>query len=139
MLVILDLILMQLFLKLDKYFQDNPSLSNSFQDYSLNKNFKEFEEEVNKNLEKFEQKYFPAEQIKHLELIYKNDMINMKLLNEELKNYGLIIINVDFSKELAEKQVRIIYTVKVPDDLDIPNLLDGIKYIGNLDKIKLKD
>ena len=91
------------------------------------------------SLEKFEQKYFPAEQIKHLELIYKNDMINMKLLNEELKNYGLIIINVDFSKELAEKQVRIIYTVKVPDDLDIPNLLDGIKYIGNLDKIKLKD
>lgn len=91
------------------------------------------------SLEKFEQKYFPAEQIKHLELIYKNDMINMKLLNEELKNYGLIIINVDFSKELAEKQVRIIYTVKVPDDLDIPNLLDEIKYIGNLDKIKLKD
>ena len=58
---------------------------------------------------------------------YYWDYINMNL------------INVDFSKELAEKQVRIIYTVKVPDDLDIPNLLDGIKYIGNLDKIKLKD
>lgn len=90
------------------------------------------------SLERFEQKHFPAEQIKHLELIYKNDMINMKLLNQELKNQGLIIINYDFSKELAEKQIRIIYTVKVPDNLEISKLLEGIKYIGDLEKIKLK-
>ncbi|MBP5794193.1 MAG: MgtC/SapB family protein, partial [Spirochaetaceae bacterium] len=89
-------------------------------------------------LEWFEQKHFPADQTKHLELIYKNDMINITLLSQELKNRGLLITNVDFSKELEEKQIRIIYTVKVPDNLDISNLVEGIKYIGNLEKIKLK-
>jgi len=89
-------------------------------------------------LERFEQKHFPAEQIKHLELIYKNDMVNINILNEELKNQGLIITNLDFSKELGEKQIRINYTVKVPDNLDISKLVEGIKYIGDLEKIKLK-
>ncbi|NLK45198.1 MAG: MgtC/SapB family protein [Treponema sp.] len=91
------------------------------------------------SLEHFEQRYFPAEHIKHLELIYKNDMINMKSLNQELKKHGLIVTNVDFSKELSEQQIRIIYTVKVPHNLDIPNLLEGIKNIGALDKVKLKN
>ena len=65
-------------------------------------------------------------------------MINIQLLSQELKNRGLLITNVDFSKELDEKQIRIIYTVKFPDTLDISNLVEGIKFIGNLEKIKLK-
>lgn len=90
-------------------------------------------------LERFEARYFPAERLKKLELIFKNDKVNFALLQKELRDRGLIITNIDFSKELDEKQIKIIYTVKVPLDLDIVNLTEGLKYIGHLGKIKMID
>ena len=90
-------------------------------------------------LVKFERRYFPAEQVKHLKLIFKNSRIDLIKLKNELESRGLIITNTDFSEEIDEDRFHITFTVKVPNNIDTINLTDNLKGIGKLLKIQMKD
>lgn len=90
-------------------------------------------------LERFEARYFPAERVKQLELIFKDSAVNMKNLRKEIQARGLIITNTDFVRDMSDTKFKIVFTVKTPFDLDIINLTEGIKYIGHLEKVKMSD
>jgi putative Mg2+ transporter-C (MgtC) family protein len=89
--------------------------------------------------EKLESVYFPAEHSKQLELIFHNDSIDFKLLKKDLLSYGLIIMNVDFTRDIEKQKTKIIYTVKTSDNLDIIGLTESLKDIGKIEKVKLTD
>ncbi len=90
-------------------------------------------------LGKFEKHYFPAEQVKHLELVFKNSRINLIKLKDELLSRGIIITNTDFSEEIDADRFHITFTVKVPYDIDTISLTDDLKNIGKLLKIQMND
>ena len=89
--------------------------------------------------EKLESVYFPAEHAKQLELVFQNDAVDFKLLKKNLLSYGLIIMNVDFTRDIEKQKTKIIYTVKTSDNLDIIGLTEGLKEIGKIEKVKLMD
>ena len=88
---------------------------------------------------KLESVYFPAEHSKQLELIFRNDSIDFKLLKKNLLSYGLIIMNVDFTRDIEKQKTKIIYTVRTSDNLDIIGLTESLKDIGKIEKVKLTD
>ena len=90
-------------------------------------------------LVKFEQRYFPAEQVKHLELVFKNSRIDLIKLKNELGSRGIIITNTDFSEEIDADRFHITFTVKVPNNINTLDLTDNLKSIGKLLKIQMKD
>lgn len=91
------------------------------------------------SLEAFEAKYFPAGRQKHLVLIFANDALDFSALRSLIESYGLIIMNVDFSRDMTETRFRLIYTVKAPDNLDIISLTNNLQKIGSIEKIKMTD
>ncbi len=90
-------------------------------------------------LDKFEMKYFPAERTKHLELVFKNNKLDFKALHTVIQSHGLIILNMDTGKIMNEKILRISFSVRTPDIVDILALSENIQNIGKLEEINLTD
>jgi putative Mg2+ transporter-C (MgtC) family protein len=90
-------------------------------------------------LDKFEMKYFPAERTKHLELVFKNNRLDFKALHAVIESHGLIILNMDTGKVMSEKILRISFSVRTPDIVDILALSENIQNIGKLEEINLTD
>ncbi len=90
-------------------------------------------------LDKFEIKYFPAERTKHLELVFKNNRLDFKALHSVIESHGLIILNMDTGKMMNEKILRISFSVRTPDIVDILSLSEEIQNIGKLEEINLTD
>lgn len=90
-------------------------------------------------LDKFEMKYFPAERTKHLELVFKNNRLDFKALHAVIEAHGLIILNMDTGKVMSEKILRISFSVRTPDIVDILALSENIQNIGKLEEISLTD
>ena len=90
-------------------------------------------------LEKVEEKYFPAERAKHLNLVFENKRIDLDALNKLIYANGLIIITTDINRILGQKHLSISFSVKVPPSLDIFSLTDKIKQIGRLEEFSLTD
>ncbi|MGI5172664.1 MgtC/SapB family protein [Treponema sp. OMZ 840] len=91
------------------------------------------------SLEKVEEKYFPAERVKHLNLVFENKRIDLVALNKLIVANGLIISTTDITRILGQKHLNISFTVKVPPSLDIFALTDKIKQIGRLEEFSLTD
>lgn len=87
----------------------------------------------------FEAKFFPAGKQKHLILIFANDNLDFSALQKLIESYGLIIMNVDFSRDMTETRFRLTYTVKAPNNLDIISLTNNLQNIGSVEKIKMTD
>ena len=84
-------------------------------------------------------KYFPAERTKHLELVFKNNRLDFKALHAVIESHGLIILNMDTGKVMSEKILRISFSVRTPDIVDILALSENIQNIGKLEEINLTD
>ena len=90
-------------------------------------------------LEKVEEKYFPAERAKHLNLVFENKKIDLDALTKLIYANGLIIMTTDITRILGQKHLSISFSVKVPPSLDIFALTDKIKQIGRLEEFSLTD
>ena len=90
-------------------------------------------------LDKFEMKFFPAERTKHLILSFKNNKLDFKALNTLIESHGLIILNMNLGKVMAEKMLNITYSVRTPDIVDILSLSTDLQNIGRLEAIDLTD
>ena len=90
-------------------------------------------------LEKVEEKYFPAERAKHLNLVFENKRIDLDALTKLICANGLIIMSTDITRILGQKHLSIAFSVRVPPSLDIFSLTDKIKQIGRLEEFSLTD
>ncbi|NLM00386.1 MAG: MgtC/SapB family protein [Treponema sp.] len=90
-------------------------------------------------LEKFEIRYFPAERIKHLDVIFNSLECNLNKLETTIEAHGLIVGNKDISLNLETNKLHIIYSVRSPDNIDIHSLTKAIKQISELSEISFRD
>lgn len=70
-------------------------------------------------LEKVEEKYFPAERAKHLNLVFENKRVDLDALSKLIHANGLIIMTTDVTRILGQKHLSISFSVRVPPSLDI--------------------
>lgn len=90
-------------------------------------------------LEKFEVKFFPAERLKQLEIIFATTECNLKQLSDMVESHGLIISNTDILKNFSENRVKIIYSVQLSDHFELQQLSDNLMQVAELCEISLKD
>lgn len=89
--------------------------------------------------EKIGMKYFPADHAKQLELIFKNEKVDFQSLKAVLNERGIIVMNTDFSRDIDDQKIKIVYNVRTSDNLDIIALTENLRHIGKLEKVKLTD
>lgn len=90
-------------------------------------------------LERVEAKWFPAQKNKTLQLCFANEPPDMKKLKEAVHAHGLIIIDMNVSRIISERQTVIRYLVKVPKEDDFSTLIESLKTIGTLSEFSIAD
>lgn len=71
--------------------------------------------------------------------MFHNNKINFTELHNIVENHGLIILNMDISKLINEEQLQVTFSVRAPEEIDVLDLAEKIKDLGNLEEINLSD
>ena len=90
-------------------------------------------------LEKIEERFFPLEISKRLELTFYNKTLDVKQIEKILKKNGFLVTNLDISSNLEQDVIVITFYIKLPQTFDIFTTIEDIKLIGKLAKFKIKD
>lgn len=89
-------------------------------------------------IEKIEEKVFPTDTIKKLNLVFYNCKIDYELLEKTILESGIIVGNLDISENLKTQELELNYTVKSASNVDIEKLINNISKLGDLEKYSLK-
>lgn len=89
-------------------------------------------------IEKIEEKVFPTDTIKKLNLVFYNCKIDYELLEKTILESGMIVGNLDISENLKTQELELNYTVKSASNVDIEKLINNISKLGDLEKYSLK-
>ena len=89
-------------------------------------------------IEKIEEKVFPTDTIKKLNLVFYNCKIDYELLEKTILESGMIVGNLDISENLKTQELELNYTVKSASNVDIEKLVNNISKLGDLEKYSLK-
>lgn len=89
-------------------------------------------------LERLEAKWFPAQKTKMLRLRFENESLDMKGLKNAVQSYGLIIIDMNISRIIPEKQIIVRYLVKAPKEDDFSVLIESLKSVGTLSEFSIQ-
>ena len=89
-------------------------------------------------IEKIEEKVFPTDTIKKLNLVFYNCKIDYELLEKTILESGMIVGNLDISENLKTQELELNYTVKSASNVDIEKLINNISNLEDLEKSSLK-
>ncbi|MBO5482245.1 MAG: MgtC/SapB family protein [Spirochaetaceae bacterium] len=89
-------------------------------------------------IEKIEEKVFPTDTIKKLNLVFYNCKIDYELLEKTILESGMIVGNLDISENLKTQELELNYTVKSASNVDIEKLINNISKLRDLEKYSLK-
>ncbi len=90
-------------------------------------------------VEKIEEKYFPSGRSKRLILAFSNKRVDVDTIQKLLNSNGLTVINTDISRDFDKKYTELTFFVKVPNSIDIFDIIDKIKSLGHLEEFSLID
>ena len=90
-------------------------------------------------LEKIEERFFPLEISKKLELTFNNKTIDVKQIETILRKNNFFVTNVDINSDLIHDVIVITFYIKLPQSFDIFETMEDVKAIGTLEKFKIKD
>ncbi len=90
-------------------------------------------------LEKIEERYFPLEVVKQLELTFGNELVDVKKIEAILKEKKIVVSNLDINSNLVKKVIIVTFYIRLPQSFDIFTIIEEIKMIGNLENFKIKD
>ncbi len=88
-------------------------------------------------MERFEAKFFPAKNIKTLNLVFEEKYFNFEALEHELLGFKITIHSMDVSKTIASDRIKLALQVHVPVHVDYFLLTDTLQRIGTLIKMEL--
>lgn len=90
-------------------------------------------------LDPLERRLFPSERIKHLIIRYngKNDYQD-KIL-DLLAGMRITIQSVDIQTSVKDEETELKYLVRLPAAINVVELYKGLKHIGKIDRIELKE
>jgi putative Mg2+ transporter-C (MgtC) family protein len=90
-------------------------------------------------LGKLERKIFPAERLKVLEIIYKNNTADTKEALGLISASGIRIQSVDVNQGSKERGTRLRLLAGIPHTVDIAVLAKKIKASGHVGKVEIKE
>ncbi len=90
-------------------------------------------------LEPLEQRWFPSERLKHLQLWYEGSSMDRAGLYKILTGFGISVQTMDASLSVNKKQSRVSALVKVPVNADLNALFAELKKSGKVTKIRLHE
>ena len=90
-------------------------------------------------LNKFEKKVFPIQQIKMLEIAYKQSKPNIEIVTEILRSSKIRIRTVNLEHGSLTKGSRLKLLVSIPNHIDITSLTHDIKNLEGVVKVSLKE
>jgi putative Mg2+ transporter-C (MgtC) family protein len=86
-----------------------------------------------------EQKIFPAERSKTLELGFKNEVPDMNKIIDTVKPFGVRVHSIDVDQAFDQKGAKLKLLVGFPGTTDISKLLKALKTIKGLENVGLKE
>ncbi|MDR0669408.1 MAG: MgtC/SapB family protein [Treponema sp.] len=86
-----------------------------------------------------EQRIFPAERNKTLELDFKNEIPDLNKTLDTVKPFGVRVHSIDIDRAFDQKGARLKLLVGFPGTTDITKLLKALKTIKGLESVDLKE
>jgi putative Mg2+ transporter-C (MgtC) family protein len=90
-------------------------------------------------LDPLEQRFFPAERIKHLIIQFTGEVDLQERIRKLLHLMGIRVQSVDVHKSLKDAETELKLLVRIPVETDINELYEGLKGLGSIDRIELKE
>lgn len=90
-------------------------------------------------LEKVEEKWFPAEAYKTIQLVYDEDSINLDKIKIIIEANRFVVKDVNLSKVMSDKRVILRYKVRSPREADIVKLSEALRQAGTLSEFSITD
>jgi putative Mg2+ transporter-C (MgtC) family protein len=86
-----------------------------------------------------EQKLFPAERNKTLELGFKDEIPDVNKTLDTVKPFGVKVLSIDIDQSFGQKGAKLKLLVGFPSTTDITRLLKALKTIKGLESVDLKE
>jgi putative Mg2+ transporter-C (MgtC) family protein len=86
-----------------------------------------------------EQRIFPAERNKTLELGFKNEIPDVNKTLDTVKSFGVRVHSIDIDQAFDQKGARLKLLVGFPGTTDITELLKTLKTVKGLESVELKE
>ena len=90
-------------------------------------------------LNKFEKRVFPIQQIKQLEIAYKQSKPDIEIVMEILKSSKIRVKTINLEHGSLTKGSRLKLLVSIPNHIDITSLAHDIKNLEGVVKVSLKE
>jgi putative Mg2+ transporter-C (MgtC) family protein len=90
-------------------------------------------------LQKFEQKIFPTERFKLLEISYKDNAASTSEAQEIIRKSGIFVQSMDINQGSKSKGTKLRLLVRIPNTVDLASVARSIKSLGNVGKVEIKE
>ena len=90
-------------------------------------------------LHAFENKLFPAERFKLLEISYKDNTANISEAREIIKKAGIFVQSLDINQGSKSRGTKLRLLVRIPNTVDIASIARTIKASGSVSKVEIKE
>ena len=90
-------------------------------------------------LHTLEKKIFPNERFKLMEIIYKENVSNIRETMEIIKESGIRVQSRDINQSAKNKGTKLRLLVRIPDTVDIAAIVRSIKSSGKVGRIEIKE
>ena len=90
-------------------------------------------------LHKFENKIFPTERFKLLEISYKDNTANTQEAQEIIKKSGILVQTTDVNQGSSSKGTKLRLLVRIPNTVDIASIARSIKALDRVGKVEIKE
>lgn len=88
-------------------------------------------------MERFEEIYFPARNIKTLYLVYDDPYFDYDRLTHALDKLRIVADSMDVSKTMASERIKIALRIHIPAQTDVRTLFETLNAVGPLVKMDL--
>lgn len=88
-------------------------------------------------LDKIESHFFPTGKTRTLSIIFKNDNLDFQKLHDTIELHGVNILSTDIDQQLEEGRLKLKFSVRSPEEIDMISLRNDILQFGTLEEINL--
>ncbi len=90
-------------------------------------------------LERFEEKFFPAGKNKVIHISFANDNLDLKKIKSLIETAGIIVSDLNINRDLINKSIVLHYSVKTPKEESYTSLVENLKAAGLLTEFSVTD
>ena len=89
-------------------------------------------------IELFEDRFFPAEELKNLHIVCNTITPSYLAMKKLASKYGIVCIGIKEIISFEDKNTEVVYTIRIPKNIDFPNFFERIRKEFNITDIILR-